>query len=218
MCEIARTEIFGGDPNIGRVIARPFLGNNAKDFYRTGNRKDYSVAPPRKTLLDIIKENGLQVAGVGKIEDLFNFSGLTLSNHTKENEAGIEQTIKYLNSVEDGLIFTNLVDFDSKWGHRNNPDAFAEGLEYFDKRLPDILENLHDDDILFITADHGCDPTTEGTDHSREYIPLLVFGKKIKPVDLGIRNTFSDIAATISDYLGVPSPENGTSFLNKIIK
>jgi phosphopentomutase len=218
MCEITRREIFEGDPNIGRVIARPFLGTNANDFYRTGNRKDFSVAPPRKTLLDTIKDNGLQVAGVGKIEDLFNFSGLTLSNHTKENKSGIEQTINYLNSVEDGLIFTNLVDFDSKWGHRNNPVAFAEGLEYFDKRLPEILENLREDDILFITADHGCDPTTEGTDHSREYIPLLVFGKKVKPANLGIRDTFSDIAATISDYLDVQAPENGTSFLKEITK
>jgi len=217
-CELAREEIFGGDPNIGRVIARPFLGNDAKDFYRTGNRKDYSVAPPRDTLLDIIKSAGLEVAGVGKIEDLFNFSGLTQSEHTKDNPSGIEQTIKFLNSVENGLIFTNLVDFDSKWGHRNNPIGFAEGLMYFDQRLPEILQNMKDDDLIFITADHGCDPTMPGTDHSREYIPLLVFGKNIKAADLGTRRSFSDIAATISEYLEVSAPENGTSFLKEIIK
>jgi phosphopentomutase len=218
ICRITREQIFAGDPNIGRVIARPFLGKKAADFYRTGNRKDFSVAPPRPTLLDIIKAAGQEVAGVGKIEDLFDFQGLTKSLHTKENSEGIEQTIAYLQETKSGLIFTNLVDFDSKWGHRNNPQAFAKGLEYFDQRLPEILENLQDDDLIFITADHGTDPTTASTDHSREYVPLLVYGKKLQAVDLGIRPTFSDLAATIADYLQVPAPENGISFLDKIIK
>ncbi|MFO7896578.1 MAG: phosphopentomutase [Candidatus Cloacimonadales bacterium] len=218
ICQITREQIFDGDPNIGRVIARPFLGKTAADFYRTGNRKDFSVSPPRPTLLDIIKAAGQEVAGVGKIEDLFDFQGLTKSVHTKENPAGIDQTIAYLQETKSGLIFTNLVDFDSKWGHRNNPVDFAKGLEYFDTRLPEILQNLQDDDLLFLTADHGTDPTTASTDHSREYVPLLVFGKNVKPEQLGIRQTFSDLAATIAEYLQVAAPENGTSFLQTIIR
>ncbi|MCK4957508.1 MAG: phosphopentomutase [Candidatus Cloacimonetes bacterium] len=218
ICHITREQIFGGDPNIGRIIARPFLGNDKDDFYRTGNRKDYSVAPPRDTLLDIIKKSGLEVAGVGKIEDLFDFNGLTKSIHTKTNQEGIEQTIAYLQEIDSGLIFINLVDFDSKWGHRNDAEGFAKGLEYFDSSLPGILANLKDEDLLFITADHGCDPTMPGTDHTREYIPLLVYGKNILGTDLGIRSTFSDIAATISDFLKVEMPENGTSFLKDLQK
>ncbi|MCD4820433.1 MAG: phosphopentomutase [Candidatus Cloacimonetes bacterium] len=218
LCEIARYKLFSGNPNIARVIARPFTGNNKNDFCRTAFRKDYSIDPPRKTILDILKNAGLEVAGVGKIEDLFNFRGLTKSYHSKTNEEGIDTTIKFLNEVENGLIFVNLVDFDSLWGHRNLPEKFAEALEYFDSRLPEILFALQDDDILFITADHGCDPTTKSTDHSREYVPLLVFGKQFKAVDLEIRSSFSDIAATIADYFQIEFPENGESFLRKIGK
>jgi phosphopentomutase len=216
MCEIARFKIFNGETNIGRVIARPFLGKTANDFYRTGNRKDYSVDPVGPTLLTKLKDAGYEVAGVGKIEDLFNFKGLTKSYHSKTNPEGIEYIKKYLKEVKNGLIFANLVDFDTLWGHRNNPVDFAKGLEYFDEKLPDILSLMEDEDILFITADHGCDPTVPGTDHTREYVPLIVFGKKYKSVDLGIRETFSDIAATIFEYFNVEGTGNGNSFLKEI--
>ncbi len=217
MCEIARFQIFNGETNIGRVIARPFLGKSAKDFYRTGNRKDYSVDPVGETLLSKLKDAGYEVAGVGKIEDLFNFKGLTKSYHSKTNEEGIKYIKKYLGEVKNGLIFANLVDFDTLWGHRNNPVDFAKGLEYFDERLPEILNLLTDEDLLFITADHGCDPTTPGTDHTREYVPLLVYNNKIKGINLGTRETYSDIAATVFDYLDVESTGNGRSFLKEIL-
>jgi len=217
MCEIARYDLFDKKTNIGRVIARPFLGNSPETFYRTENRKDYSLSPTDKTVLDNIKEAGKQVIGVGKIEDLFNFQGLTQSYHSKNNQEGIDYTLKFMNSLnEDGLIFTNLVDFDTKWGHRNLPFDFGKGLEYFDNRLKEIISNLKEDDILILTADHGCDPTSVGTDHTREYIPLIVLGSKVMPIDLGIRKTFSDIGATISDYLGVKMTKNGKSFLRDI--
>ena len=216
MCEIARFQIFNGDTNIGRVIARPFLGKTPEDFYRTGNRKDYSIDPIGETLLSKLKDAGYEVAGVGKIEDLFNFKGLTKSYHSKSNAEGIDYIKKYLKEVKSGLIFANLVDFDTLWGHRNNPVGFAEGLEYFDKRLPEIIELLNSEDILFITADHGCDPTTKGTDHTREYVPLIVYGKAIRPIDLNTRETFSDIAATIFEYFQVKGTGNGSSFLKEI--
>ena len=217
MCEIARFQIFNGETNIGRVIARPFLGKNANDFYRTGNRKDYSVDPVGPTLLTKLKDAGYEVAGVGKIEDLFNMKGLTKSYHSKTNPEGIKYIKKYLQEVKGGLIFANLVDFDTLWGHRNNPVDFAKGLEFFDEKLPEILSLLNDEDLLFITADHGCDPTVPGTDHTREYVPLVVYNKKIKAVNLGIRKTYADIAATIFDYLNVEGTEYGTSFLDKIL-
>ncbi len=218
MCEIARFKVFDDKQNVGRVIARPFLGKSAKDFYRTTHRKDFSVSPPYGTILDILTKNKITVAGVGKIEDLFDNRGLTISNHTPTNVEGIEQTIDFLKEIETGFIFTNLVDFDSTWGHRRNSKGFAEGLEYFDEKLPEILSNMKDEDILVLTADHGCDPTFKGTDHTREYIPLFVYGKNIKPVDLGIRETFADIAATIADFFEVEKPEIGVSFLNQIKK
>lgn len=216
MCEIARFKVFNDEQNIGRVIARPFLGKSSKDFYRTTHRKDFSVIPNYGTIMDILTKHKITVAGVGKIEDLFANRGLTLSNHTPTNVEGIEQTIDFLKEIENGFIFTNLVDFDSTWGHRRNSKGFAKGLEYFDQKLPEIQAVMKDDDILILTADHGCDPTFKGTDHTREYIPLMVYGKNIKPVDLGIRDTFADIAATISDFFQVEKPEIGTSFLNKI--
>lgn len=218
MCELARFELFDESINVGRVIARPFLGNQKDGFYRSTNRKDYSLDPPRETILDIIKNSGKEVVGVGKIEDLFNFKGLTQSDHSKINSEGIDTIIKYGKKVNsDALIFANLVDFDSLWGHRNLPEKFAEALVYFDKRLPEITNVMKDDDILILTADHGCDPTTISTDHSREYIPILVYGKRVRPVDLKTRKTFSDIGSTICDYLGVKKVENGVSFLKEII-
>ena len=217
MCEIARFQIFDKSPSIGRVIARPFIGNAENGFYRTENRKDYSVPPPAETILDVFKNNNLSSIGVGKIEDLFDFHGLTSSDHTKTNVQGIDKTIDLLKNANDGLIFTNLVEFDSKWGHRNNVVDFAKGLEYFDSRLPEILDSLAEDDLLFITADHGCDPTFPGTDHTREYIPLIVYGKNIRPTNLEIRSTFSDIAKTIADYFTLDNQLHGESFLNKIL-
>ena len=217
MCEIARTQVFPEAETIGRIIARPFIGDSPENFHRTGNRKDYSIAPPRPTLLDILKKANYEVIGVGKIDDLFKMQGLTETNHSKTNEQGIQYTLDCLKKVKSGLIFANLCDFDSKWGHRNNPEAFAKGLEYFDSRIPEILKNLKENDILFITADHGNDPVTPSTDHSREYVPLLVYGKEFKSVNLNTRSTFSDIAATIAEHFQVKQPENGTSFLKEIM-
>lgn len=211
MCTIAR-EMLTTPHNVGRVIARPFSGKSG-EYTRTSNRKDFSLSPIHPTLLDYVKESGLEVACVGKIEDIFNMQGITKSVHTTNNEAGIEQTIKYLNEDFGGLIFTNLVDYDMLYGHRNNPKGFADALSYFDSRLPDILNALKDDDILFITADHGCDPTTPSTDHSREYIFLLGYGKKVTPHNIGIRSTYSDISKTISTYLGIPADVKGSSFI-----
>lgn len=215
ICQIAR-KIMSGDDTVSRIICRPFVGSNGK-YTRTENRRDFSIDPPGYTVLDQLSENGKDVIAVGKIEDIFNRKGITEVNHTKNNHDGIEATIDYLHNRDfNGLLFVNLVDFDMLYGHRNNPKGYAEALEYFDAKLPEILSGLRDDDILVITADHGCDPTTPGTDHTREHIPLLVCGPKLKKgVDLGVRETFSDIAATVSDYFGMKFP-NGTSFLPEI--
>ena len=219
MCKIAREEIFFGEENIGRVIARPFLGDAKNGFYRTENRKDYSLTPPKKTILDILKEANFEVVGVGKIEDLFDFKGLTKSYHSKNNKEGIDTILKFMDELQnEGLIFANLVDFDTLWGHRNLPKEFAQGLQYFDKRLEEIISKMKEDDLLILTADHGCDPTTISTDHSREYIPILVYGQKVKSVDLQIRNSFADIGASIADYFKVSPTEIGKSFLKNIYK
>lgn len=213
ICKIAR-ELMSGDDTVSRIICRPFTGESG-GYYRTENRKDFSVDPPGLTILDFLSEKGKDVIGVGKIEDIFNKRGITQINHSKNNREGIEAAISYLKQEFDGLLFVNLVDYDMLYGHRNDPVGYAGALEYFDERLPEIIGQLKEDDILLITADHGCDPTTPGTDHTREYIPILVYGPKIKAnVDLGIRETFSDIAATIADYFGYEF-SNGTSFLNK---
>ena len=214
ICAIAR-ELMSGDDTVSRIICRPFAGETG-NYYRTENRKDFSVDPPGSTVLDLLSEKGNDVIAVGKIEDIFNQRGITKINHTKNNKEGIEATIHYLRQEFDGLLFVNLVDFDMLYGHRNNPQGYAEALEYFDKFMPEMINLLNDDDILLITADHGCDPTVPGTDHTREYIPILVCGPEVSGnVDLGVRETFSDIAATIADYFGYEFP-NGTSFLNDI--
>lgn len=210
-CEIAR-KILVGKHSVGRVIARPFIGEKG-NFTRTKNRKDFSLLPPEKTLLDYIKEAKMEVCAVGKIEDIFAFRGITKSNHTTNNEDGIKATIHYMQEDFNGLIFTNLVDFDTLYGHRNDVLGYKNALEYFDNKLPEITDNLKDDDILFITADHGCDPTTASTDHSREYVPLFVYGKKVKSTNLHTLNTFSCIGKTILDYLGIENELKGTSFL-----
>lgn len=205
-CTIARKML-----SVGRVIARPFIGSNG-NYTRTERRKDFSLEPPENTLLDYVKASGMECAGVGKIEDIFAMRGITRSVHTTNNHDGIEQTIAYLKEDFGGLIFTNLVDTDMLYGHRNDIKGFASALEYFDSRLPDIIKAMKEDDILFITADHGCDPTTPSTDHSREYIFLLGYGN-LTPGDIGIRSTYGDIAKSIAMYLGIKENLRGRSFL-----
>ncbi|MBR4343061.1 MAG: phosphopentomutase [Lachnospiraceae bacterium] len=214
-CRIAR-EMLQGDLGVGRVIARPFEGE--WPYTRTSRRHDFSLVPPKDTMLDILSRNGFDVLSVGKIIDIFAEKGITEYVRTENNEDGIEKTLKYMDRDFEGISFTNLVDFDMKYGHRNDPKGYAEALSYFDSRLPEILEKLRDDDILMITADHGCDPVTPSTDHSREYIPLVCCGKKLKTgINLGTRDSFADIGATILDYFGQEITIAGTSFLKSIL-
>lgn len=218
ICEIAR-KILTGEHGVARVIARPFVGEKNGDFTRTKNRKDFSLEPTGVTILDLAKEKGLEVVAVGKIEDIFEHRGMTRTDHTTNNEDGIEKTIQYTKEPFSGILFTNLVDTDMIYGHRNDVEGYASALEYFDGKLPEIMAGMQEEDILFITADHGCDPTTPSTDHSREYVPLLVYGKHIRGgVDLGIRKTFADLGQTISDYLGLDADFAAESFLQDIWK
>jgi len=215
MCMKAR-KILTHEHGVARVIARPFVGEPGS-FKRTERRKDFSLPPPEETVLDILKKNGIPVIGIGKIDDLFAGRGLTESIHTKNNSDGMDKLVGAMKKFEKGLLFINLIDFDMLWGHRNNPQAFASGLEDFDRRLPEVLNLLKSDDLLIITADHGCDPTTPSTDHSREYVPLLVYGKSIKNnVNLGIRKSFSDVGKTIAEIFKVSGTKNGVSFLKEI--
>lgn len=217
ICQKAR-DMLTGPHAVSRVIARPFLGSPGS-FKRTSNRKDFSIEPTKNTILDHIKASGLHVAAVGKIEDIFAGRGITEAVHTTSNMDGVDKTLDYMDTIENGLIFTNLVDFDMLYGHRNNVDGYADALIAFDNRLPEIVGKLGPEDILMITADHGCDPTTESTDHSREYIPLLIYGNTVKAgIDLATRKTFSDIGKTILDYLSVEGAIDGESFLNLILK
>ncbi len=217
MCKIAR-EMMMGDNALARIIARPFIGEPG-NFTRTSNRRDFSLDPDGDTILDNIKKAGQDVIAVGKIEDIFNGKGITEAIHTKSNMDGVDQTIEYMKKDNKGLIFTNLVDFDSKYGHRRNVEGYKEAIEELDLRIPEVIDNLKDDDILILTADHGNDPTYKGTDHTREYIPVLVYGKNVKSgVNIGIRNTFSDIGATVADILGAKLPSNGESFKDLILK
>lgn len=218
ICEVARELLNDNDYLVGRVIARPFVGGNG-NYTRTENRKDYAVEPFSDTILDALDKRGLPVVGIGKIEDIFCHRGVTIVDHTKNNHTGTESTIRFLEDGIGSFIFTNLVDFDMLFGHRNNVEGYAEALETFDAALPRILNAMKDDDILMITADHGCDPTTASTDHSREYIPLLVAGKHVKEnVDLGTRKSFADIGATVFEYLTGEKWNVGESFLNAIIE
>ena len=216
ICRIAR-DMLQGEHGVGRVIARPFIGEEG-NFVRTGNRKDFSLEPYKDTLLDYVKNSGREVYAIGKIEDIFVNKGLTKSNHTKNNEEGIQATIDAIKEDSEGLIFTNLVDFDMNYGHRNNVQGYADALMHFDKNLPKILYNLKETDVLIITADHGCDPTTESTDHSREYIPLIYYGKNIKDNNnLGILNTFASIGKTILDIFNIENDIEGISVKNQIL-
>lgn len=216
-CEIAR-EMLVGDWQVGRVIARPFVGASG-DYTRTSNRKDYSLDPFNKTILEYVKEDGQNVMCVGKIEDVFNKIGVTHAVHTKSNLEGVEETLNYMNEDLPGLIWTNLVDFDMKFGHRNDYVGYYNAIREFDEKLPSIIRNMKEEDLLILTADHGCDPTTESTDHSREYIPILVYGKSVRPgASLGVRKTFSDIGKTVLDYLDIENELYGESFLGEISK
>ena len=213
-CRIAR-EILVGDHAVGRVIARPFVGNYP-DFTRTSNRHDFSVEPPKETLLDAIKSANKTVYAVGKIFDIFAGKGVTQKVFTTSNLDGIEKTLKALDTDFNGLCFINLVDFDMLYGHRQDINGYAKALTEFDRYLPEITSKMRDGDILVITADHGCDPGDNSTDHTREYTPLIVYGKSVKPINLGTRKTFADIAATVADYLDVDFKCDGESFLNII--
>jgi phosphopentomutase len=214
ICKKAR-EILTGKHAVGRVIARPFVGEPGS-FKRTENRKDFSLKPIGKTMLDYISETGLEVVAIGKIEDIFVGRGITKVIHTKNNETGIEATISEINRDSEGLVFTNLVDFDMLYGHRNNIEGYGNALEEFDNKLPEILAALKPNDLLMISADHGCDPSTESTDHSREYVPLLVYHKKIQPENLGEMKGFNVIAKTILDILDVDNTVDNISIKNML--
>ena len=218
MCKIAREILDKPEYNVGTVIARPFIGSNSENFIRTYNRKDFESNTFGKTMLDVISQNGKSVISIGKIQDLFSMRGITEANHTEGNEDGIEKVINAIKRDTQGLIFANLVDFDMLYGHRNNIEGYGKALEYFDSKLPEIKKAMKPTDMLIITADHGNDPSTPSTDHSREYIPILVYGEEIKEnVNIGTRNTYADISATILDILNMPALENGESFKDLII-
>ena len=217
ICKIARNVIDEKGYDIGTVIARPFVGTCNDNFQRTYNRKDFECENFGRTMLDVLVDNGKKVLGIGKIEDLYSGRGLSRSIHTNGNTDGIEKTINEIKNSNEDLIFVNLVDFDMLYGHRNNIEGYARALEEFDAKLPEIMDNLRDDDILILTADHGNDPSTPSTDHSREYIPILIYGKKLKNnVNIGIRDTFADISATVLDIFGLEKLENGTSFITAL--
>ncbi|HJO48385.1 MAG: phosphopentomutase [Candidatus Scalindua sp.] len=216
MCNCAR-DILKGKHNVGRVIARPFIVENGI-YTRTERRRDFSLPPPEETVLDKAVKKGYEVVGVGKIGDIFAHRGLTREIHATNNRDGVLKTIESIRRDFKGIIFTNLIDFDMRYGHRNNPEGYAEALESFDKSLPEIVDALKAGDVIIITADHGCDPTTLSTDHSREYVPLLVFGKKLnKPRSLGIRNSFADVGATVSEALLELRLDKGESFFTELI-
>lgn len=215
-CEIARKLTMTDKITVGRVIARPYIGSPG-EFIRTAHRHDYAVKPPEPTVMNHLQEAGMDCIAVGKINDIFSGEGVTESRPTKSNQEGIEQTIELLNTDFRGLMFVNLVDFDSLYGHRRDPRGYAAALEEFDQRLPEIMGSMNERDLLIITADHGNDPTHSGTDHTREYVPLLVWSKHYNQgQSLGIRSTFADVAATIAANFKVLPPQQGTSFIDYI--
>ena len=214
-CKIAR-EILQGEHGVGRVIARPFLGESG-NYYRTPHRHDFSLVPPKDTMLNILKDAGKDVLSIGKIYDIFAGSGITDYVYTESNEDGINKTLAWMDRDFNGICFTNLVDFDMVYGHRRDIDGYAKALAYFDSRLPELLGKLGDDDCLMITADHGCDPTFHGTDHTREHIPLICWHRQMdKLTRLGTRTTYADIAATCAEWLGLPDRFGAASFADKL--
>ncbi len=214
-CEKVRTVL--DEHNIGRVIARPFVGEDSASFVRTGNRRDYSVLPPSKTVLDKHTENGGEVHSVGKIADIFAHQGISTNTKATGIPALVDATIDHINTAKDNsLIFTNLVNFDQDFGHRRDPVGYAEALEYLDKRLPDIFNQLNDDDVVFFIADHGCDPTWPGNDHTREYVPIIAYHNNIESVNLGERTTFADLGQTVAELFNLEAMEYGTSFYKEL--
>jgi len=217
ICLIA-FDLVGKGMGVGRVIARPFVGENGK-FTRTANRRDYALQPFGNTLLDRLKSYGHQVIAVGKIEDLFAGRGITRAIHTTSDAHGMDVVEAEMAQTTSGLIFVNLVDFDTQFGHRNDVAGYAANLERFDERLASVVSKLKDDDLLIVTADHGNDPTTPSTDHSREHVPVLLAGRRVRgPVDLGVRPTFADLGQTVAEVFGVPRLDHGTSFLAEIVR
>lgn len=215
LCEIAREELTNGGYNIGRVIARPFVGDKAGNFERTGNRHDLAVEPPAPTMLKkLVDEKGGEVISVGKIADIYAEQGITQKVKATGLDALFNATIEQMKKAPDtSIVFTNFVDFDSTWGHRRDIAGYAGGLEFFDRRLPELMELVKEGDILILTADHGCDPSWKGTEHTREHIPILIYGPNVKPGSLGYRTTFADIGQTIAKYFGLSSMDYGKSML-----
>lgn len=214
-CELAR-EMLTGDYAVGRVIARPFVGEYP-NYTRTARRHDYSLQPPRATMLNNLEDAGYECIGVGKISDIFAGSGITQQIRTQNNTDGIAKTLDLMENDFEGICFVNLVDFDMVYGHRNDAPGYARALMEFDQALPKFMEQMGEDDLLIITADHGCDPSTPSTDHSREYTPMLAWSKKIRPgANLGTRTTFADIGATVLEYFGLENRTDGQSFLKEI--
>ncbi len=217
MCQQAR-EMLHGEHYVGRVIARPFVGETAETFKRTNNRRDYPVLPPAKTILEKTVEAGMEVVSVGKIDDIFAHRGITRKNHTLNNVEGLKATLRAMEDPFRGMIFVNLIEFDMIYGHRNDPQGYANALQRVDDFVPGILERMQPGDIAMFVADHGVDPTTPSTDHSREYSPLLVFGPPVKSAALGDRGSFTDVGATIAEGLGLEAPLYGESFLKEILR
>ncbi len=216
ICEIARELTLVPEYLVGRVIARPFIGEPG-NFTRTSNRHDYALSPFGRTTMNEMKDAGLDVIAIGKISDIFNGEGVTEAIRTKSNTDGMDQLSKVVRRDFHGMSFLNLVDFDANFGHRRDPIGYGEALEEFDRRLPEVLEALTEEDLLIITADHGNDPTFTGTDHTREYVPLIVYSPRFAAgAELPLRNTFADIAATVAENFGVPTPKFGKSFLNEL--
>ena len=215
-CRIAR-EILTGEDQVARVIARPFVGSEGS-FRRTENRRDFSLPPPRPTLLDFATKSGVPVTGIGKIEDIFAGQGLDRSVHTKDNADGIQEIIRLLERAGEGLVMANLVDFDMVYGHRNDVEGYARALLEFDAALPAMLDSLRPRDVLVITADHGCDPTTPSTDHSREYVPVMLVGEMVKSVVLPDRQTMADLGATVAELMGIDYRGEGESFASEALR
>ncbi len=213
ICEITRNQVLIPPLNVGRVIARPFIGEQ-NNFTRTTNRKDFSLDPPGDTILDILYKNGINTAAIGKVNDLFNYRGIKLKLKTKSNSEGFNKILECCKNQKNTFIFANLVDFDVYYGHRNDPIGFAKALKEFDDFIPSILNSLDESDSLIITSDHGNDPTDISTDHTREYVPILYFIKNMKCINLGIRDTFSDVGKTVADFFNLDNNLNGTSLIS----
>lgn len=213
ICQITRDKVLAPPLLVGRVIARPFVGST-NNYTRTTNRKDFSLDPPSDTILDLLYKNGITTVAIGKVNDLFNYRGIKFKEKTRSNSEGCEKLLEYSSKVRDSFMFANLVDFDVNFGHRNDPAGFAKALKEFDDFLPVFLDSLDETDAVVITADHGNDPTTPSTDHSREYTPLLFYRKNIPGLNLGVRKTFSDIGKTVAEFFIVVNSLKGSSFLN----